>query len=319
MIHMKKPGLAIAAVLGALLFAAPLGFAQGENQGQGQVIVTVLPKHDGGAVANLSPQDAKLKVNGKELSVTNLVPLTGDRDSLELVVLLDSGARSSLGTQFGDIERFIKSLPPNARVTIGYMQNGAAALTGPLTEDHAAALRGLHLPGGTAGSDASPYFCLSDLAKRWPSEDPKARREVLMVTDGVDRYNLRYDPEDPYLQAAISDSVRARLVVYTIYWRNQGRIENTRYENNAGQNLMLGLTEATGGKSFWEGLGNPVSFEPFLDELGRRLRNQYELSFMSPLKGKSEVESMKLKFSVPGSEVNAPERVFVGRAAAVQN
>ena len=315
---MKKIGFAVAVVFGTMVFV-PGGFAQGEYQGQGQVVVTVLPKHDGAAAGNVSPQDAKLKVNGKESSVTKLVPLTGDRDGLELVVLIDGASRASLGSQMDDIAHFIKSLPPNARATIAYMQNGRAVLAGPLSDDHAQVLKGLHIPSGSAGSNGSPYFCLSDLAKKWPSEDARARREVLMVSDGVDQYNLRFDPSDQYVQAAIADSVRARLVVYSIYWRGHGRIDNTQYENNAGQSLLLTVTDATGGKSFWEGTGNPVSFEPFLDELTRRLRNQYELSFVSPLKGKPGVEDMKLKFSVPGSEVDAPLQVFVGRAGAEQN
>ena len=50
-----------------------------------------------------------------------------------------------------------------------------------------------------------------------------------MVTDGVDNYNRRYDPEDPYVQAAINDSVRARLIVYSIYWTNAGRFDRRMY------------------------------------------------------------------------------------------
>ena len=53
-----------------------------------------------------------------------------------------------------------------------------------------------------------------------------------MVTDGVDNYERRYDPDDPYVQAAINDAVRARLVVYSIYWMNQGRADQTAYANN---------------------------------------------------------------------------------------
>ena len=117
-------------------------------------------------------------------------------------------------------------------------------------------------------------------------------------------------------RAAISDSAKAGLIVYSIYWRNQGRIDNTRYENNAGQNLLVELTEATGGKSFWEGTGNPVSFQPYLEELTRRFQNQYELSFVVPFNGKPQVETMKLKFSSPGNEVNSPQQVFIGHATA---
>ena len=48
-----------------------------------------------------------------------------------------------------------------------------------------------------------------------------------------------YDPEDPYVATAINDSVRAGLVVYSIYWKDMGRANNSWYENNAGQNLFL--------------------------------------------------------------------------------
>jgi hypothetical protein len=237
---------------------------------------------------------------------------------VELVILIDGSARSSLGRQLNDIEQFVNSLPPNIRATIGYMQNGNTELTGPLTADHAAVLKGLHIPGGAPGSNASPYFCISDLAKRWPSQNRSARREVIMVTDGVDEYNRRYDPDDPYLQAAITDSVKAHMVLYAIYWRDSGRFDQTGYANNTGQNLMIQATDATGGKSFWQGTGNPVSFQPYLEELTRRFNNQYELSFVTPTKGKPEIETFKLKFKVPGAQVDAPQQVLVAGPTVAQ-
>jgi hypothetical protein len=298
---------------GAVLTAGA-ALAQGENQGQGQAVVTVLPAHGNETPANLSQQDLTIKVNGKESSITNWIPLRGANDKLEMVVLIDGAARTSMATQMGDISSFVKGLPANAKVAIAYMENGQAAMTGPLTTDHAQALRGLHIPGGPAGASASPYFCLSDMARRWPSNDRGARREVVMITDGVDNYDRRYDPEDPYMEAAVADSVRAGLVVYSIYWQNRGRLDGTAYETNAGQNLLLQVTQATGGNSYWEGYGNPVSFEPYFKDLDRRLQNQYELSFTSPLKGKPEVENLKLKVSGIAGKVDAPEQVLVDRA-----
>jgi hypothetical protein len=132
-----------------------------------------------------------------------------------------------------------------------------------------------------------------------------------MVTDGVDGYERQYDPEDPYVQTAVNDATRARLVVYAIYWMNQGRADQTMYANNAGQNLLAQVTQATGGKSFWQGMGNPISFQPYFEELTRRLRNQYELGFNAPLNGKPEVEEMKLKLHAPGTEIDAPEKVLM--------
>lgn len=296
-----------------LLFAGQ-GFAQ-EKQGQGQAIVTILPKHDGQAAGTVSAQDVKLKVNGKEAAVGKFVALTGSQNPVELVVLIDGSARTSLARQLDDIAHFLKALPPNTKAAVAYMQNGAAAFAGPLSEDHALVVKELHIPGGGVGSNASPYFCLSDLAKRWPSQDRAARREVVMITDGVDEYNRRYDPDDPYVQAAMTDATKAGLVVYSIYWRDQGRASGTEYENNAGQNLLQEVTAATGGKSFWQGQGNPVSFEPYLTELGKRLENQYELSFSIPYNGKAQVETMKLNFKSPGMDVSSPQQVFVGGVA----
>ncbi len=282
-------------------------------------MVTILPKNEGDAAARVSAQEAKLKVGGKKASVTDLVPLRGSRDGLELVILIDSSVRNSLGNQLQDIAQFIKTLPPNVRVGVAYMRFGRAEMASPLSSDHAQAIGGLHLPGGTPGSNGSPYFSLSDLAKNWPQADNATRREVLMVTDGVDDYNRRYDPEDPYVQAAMKDSIRAGLVVYSIYWTGRGRADATAYANNTGQNLLVQVTEATGGKNFWQGSGNPVSIGPYLDELSRRLRNQYELTFSTRFNGKSTVEDMKLKLSVPGAELAAPQQVFVVQSGATQN
>jgi hypothetical protein len=309
---MKNAVFALSLAAGVLMAAAP-GYAADESvDGHGQAVITVLPAHDKEATpASLSQQDLSIKVNGEDSTITNLMPLRGENDRLELVVLIDGAARTSLATQIPDIAKFVNTMPANAKVAVAYMQNGAAALTSPLTTDHAQAARGLHIPGGIPGSSASPYFCLSSLAQHWPSNDRAARRVVVMITDGVDYYNPRYDPEDPYMQAAITDSVRNGLVVYSIYWQNQGRFDRSDYAANAGQNLLLSVTQATGGNSYWQGYGNPVSFQPYFKDLDRRLENQYEVSFTAPVKGKSQVESMKLKASGLSGKIDAPQQVYV--------
>jgi len=295
---------------GALLAAWPAFAAPDGQSAQGHAVVTVLPA-DHAATANVSQQELSVKVNGKDSSVTGWKPLAGPDAPVQMVILIDGAARSSLGTQMQEIERFIQELPANTSVTIAYMENGRAVLTGPLSTDRAATLRGLRIPGGVSGASASPYFCLSDLAQHWPSSDHQTRREVVMITDGVDYYQLRYDPNDPYVQAAITDSVRAQLIVYSIYWRNVGRLDRSGYETDAGQNLLTQVTQATGGANYWEGYGDPVSFRPFFEDIERRLNNQYELSFMAPAATKPQVETLRLKFSGSGAKVEAPQQVLV--------
>jgi hypothetical protein len=315
---MKNSAIAVCLALTSL-FAAP-AFSQGDTlQGQGKAVVTVLPKTDGAAPASVTGQDMSLKVDGKVAKITSWKPFQSPENNLELVLLIDNSAFSSLGTQLEPIRSFVGGLPPNIKAGIAYMQNGRALFAGPLSTDRGQVLRALHLPGGSAGSSASPYFCLSDLAKHWPSQDQTARREVVMVSDGVDPYAMRYDPDNPYLQAAISDSVRARLIVYSLYWESRGSGSNRRYGNMAGQSYLNEVTQATGGKSFWMGMGNPVSFDPYFNELSRRFRNQYELGFTVGLTGKPQIEEMKLKFSAPDAEVNSPQKVIVYPAAIARN
>ena len=132
-----------------------------------------------------------------------------------------------------------------------------------------------------------------------------------MVTDGVDNYQRQFDPDDPYVQAAISDSVRAGLVVYSIYLADQGRFGAGAFGSFSGQSTLSYVTDATGGRNFWMGTGDPVSFRPYFDELNRRFRNQYELGFVGSGGAKSAVETLKVKLSVPGSKVAAPSQVLV--------
>ena len=112
----------------------------------------------------------------------------------------------------------------------------------------------------------------------------------------------------------VTDSVRAGLVVYSIYWQNRGRFDRTMYGTDAGQNLLNIVTQATGGNSYWQGYGNPVSFQPYFKDLERRLENQYEVAFTTPLKGKPDVASMKLKVNGVSGKVDAPQQVFVARS-----
>ncbi len=315
---MKRIGLAIAFIAGSALMTSPAFAQKNDQQGQGRAVITILPSQPNGSVSERPPQP-KLKVNGKESTVTGFTALQESNSPVELVLLIDGGARTSLGTQFNEVESFVKEMPPNTRMAIAYMDSGRAAFSSQLSSNAADVLKGLHLTAGFPGSNASPYFCLSDLAKNWPSHDRTARRAVLMITDGVDNYERRFDPDDPYVDAAINDSVRAGMIVYSIYWRDMGRLNSGGYETNAGQNLLQLVTQATGGNSYWQGIGNPVTLQPYFQDLRRRLNHQYELSFTAPSNGKPEIASMKVDLKVPSAKVDAPQRVLVTGAASARS
>jgi VWFA-related protein len=263
-------------------------------------------------ITNVSQQSITLQENRKPQQVTGWVPLRGPRAGLQLVVLLDDASRANLGLQLNDLKSFLTALPANAQVAVGYMRNGAPNLVQNFTTDHAQATQALRLPVGSAGINGSPYFCLSALAKQWPGGSSDVRREVIMVTDGVDRYSGErgFDPENPYVQAAIRDAQKAEMIVYSIYYRGAGRSDRGFAATNTGQNYLTQLSAATGGKVYTEGFGNPVSFAPFLSDIQHKLQNQYELSFVSS--SKSGLQPIRVKTSQPNTSLLYPAQVPIG-------
>ena len=271
-------------------------------------VITAVPKH-GEAVAKVPESAIEVKVDGRKVE-----PLSWQaygNGPVQMVLLLDNSARTSFGRNLGDLRNFIQKLPPNVAVAVAYMQNGRSVFDAPFSSNHEEAAKSLHLPGGSPGSNGSPYFCLEDLAKHWPEPRGDSRREVLMITDGVDRYSLRFDPNNPYIRAAIHSSQRAGLVVSSIFYKNQGGLSGSFYANSSGQNYLLQVADATGGQSFYQGTINPVSLTPFLSEFERGLENQYELSV--PVKPEKHVEytSLKVKTQVGSVKLRVPNQIAV--------
>jgi hypothetical protein len=311
---MAKKQIVVGSILAALLAGVLPAVAQGKPAGaQVQTVVTVMPKGEKNGEGPVVDQSAiQVKADNKPAQVTDWIPLRGDRAGLQLMVLVDESARSNLALQISSIQKFFAALPPTTQVGVAYMQNGRAVVAQAPTSDHGLAAKALRITNGFPGQNGSPYFCVQDLVKRWPAANNGSRREVLMISDGVDEYYGRNDPEDPYLQASISDAQKAGVLVYSIYFRDAGRWSRSGYETFAGQNKLLILSQATGAKSYYQGFGSPVSLDPFLDDLRTTLNNQYELGFTAEARNKSSLQQLKVKATVPHTSVQAPERVLVG-------
>ncbi len=234
----------------------------------------------------------------------------GISPNMQLFVFLDDSTRSaSLGTHLPELKVFLKSLPSTTQVAIGYMRNGAFALAQPFTWDHDKAATSLRLPESLPGANGSPYFALSDLARHWPSTQPSGRRAVLMLTDGVDRYFNSADMDDPYVDAAVRDALKAHVMVYSIYLRGAGRYGHGDWVTNFAQSRLIQVSEETGGNAYFETFSDPVTIAPFLNDLQERFDNQYQMTFRAqPQKG---VQPVKLRPESPALKVQGPTRIYI--------
>jgi hypothetical protein len=273
------------------------------------LIVTVEPHH-GGDVPVINQNEVMVYEGHDRDTVTGWVPAQGDQAALELFVLLDDAASESIGSRLDDIRQFINAQPASTKVGVAYMQNGIGRVEQNLTSDHAQAAKALRLPLGSPGINASPYISLSDLVKKWPAST--ARREVLMISDGIDRYYESNDLQDPYLASAIDDADRAGIIISAIYNPGAGHFGHSYWQTYWGQIYLSEIADKTGGEAYYIGFnGAPVSFTPYLDELGQRLTHQYLLTFLAKPPKKAGWQQVRLGTEVPNVDLISAGRVYV--------
>lgn len=279
-----------------------------------QMVVSVEPKH-GNEIPTITQQDVIVNQGHDRRPVTGWVPATGNGAGLELAILIDDSAGFSFGSQMQDVRAFISQQAPSTLIAVGYMQNGTVSLAQNFTQDHAAAAKSLRLPQGYIGAEASPYFSLQDFIKRWPVNPATPRREVLLITDGIDTFYGGGYP-DPYVDAAIQDAGCAGIVVFSIYTPGAGHFAHTYWRIYWGQNYLAQLSEETGGESYYFLGGQaPVAFQPYLNQMSGRLAHQYLLTFLAKPGKKGERESVKVSSEIRSVDIVAADKVCIPATA----
>jgi len=183
------------------------------------------------------------------------------------------------------------------------MQNARVLVAQDFTTDHGAAAKALRLPLGSPGAFGNPYRSVIDLMKRWP-EHPN-RREVIMITDGIDRSHAgpRHDLSiNPDVDLASTVAQRTGTIIYTIYSPGAGRLSRNFWEATNGQNGISKLSDETGGESYFLGRQPAVSFEPYLTQITKNLENQYLLVFDVTTRKKAGLQPVALTTEVAGVE-----------------
>lgn len=273
------------------------------------LVVTVEPRH-GSEVPVITQNEVMVYQGHDRDKVTEWTPAQGDHAALEMFILMDDSSAESIGSRLDDIRQFINAQPASTKIGVAYMQNGTARVEQNLTDDHAQAAKALRLPLGNAGVNASPYISLGDLVKKWPATT--ARRSVLIISDGIDRYYETADLQDPYLDAAIDDADRAGITVSAIYNPGAGHFAHSYWQAYWGQIYLSELADKTGGEAYYIGFnGSPVSFTPYLEDLGRRLTHQYLLTFLAKPPKKAGWVSVRLGSEVPNVDLISAGRVYI--------
>lgn len=295
------------------LFSVAGGVFALQNSGVPGVPVAVTITAEPGrkkTLPTLSKDDIVVLQGKDKRPVLELTPLGQQNQSMQLLLLISDSARSSFDTEIGTLKQFVTSLPASTEIGIGYMRSGTNQMVSNFTRDHAAAANSIRLASGPGGADVSPYDSLSDAIKNWPKTSAE-RREVIMISSGVEGLGGGFTSDNPYVDRAISDAQRAGVVVYTIYTPGLGHDGHGSWRSTWGQNFLSQLADETGGDSYMIGFGAPVSFQPFLQEIAEHFKHQYRLSFEAKPEKKAGLQAIRIQAAEKNVSIAGPDKVFV--------
>jgi hypothetical protein len=150
------------------------------------VVITDMADNDNSALPPLLKDDVKVKQGKNMYTVTQLIPARDQTAGLQLMIMIDETLNiQTVGNNLTDLKEFVKAQPPTAAIGIAYMSNAGINVVQQFTTDHEAAANSIRLPRGSRSTMDSPYLSLIALVKAWKKQN--IRREVLMISDGIDR------------------------------------------------------------------------------------------------------------------------------------
>jgi hypothetical protein len=305
----------LSTIAGMLLAIVPAHAKGGPAEAAVPVTMTVTATvAEGKRMPEINREDVVVKRGKERLRVTDWAAAQGDRAGMDLFILVDDASDSRLGSQLDDLQQFINRQPATTAIGIGYIRNGGVQIAQQFTTVHAQAAQALRLPLGNAGAYSSPYLSVIDLMNRWPASEN--RREIVMITDGIDRarrhtYSRHGLSTNPDVETASAVAQRTGTIIHTIYTPGAGRWHRNYFTATSGQTDMARLSDRTGGEAFYLGLQSPVSFAPYLGELQRVFDNQYLLSFAATPGKKGGLQNVMLSTEVPGVHLAAHNAVWV--------
>lgn len=235
-------------------------------------------------------------------------------EKLYLAVLIDDSLDSAVALQWNGLKEFFAAQSPATYIAVAYARNTGAIVVQDFTNDHALAAKALRIPVGANSAFSSPYLALEDLMKRWPSSG--ARRSVLLISSGIDYFRGRgFGPFSPDLDATVERAQKQNINVWSLYAPGSGRRSRSVFRANNAQSNLSRLSEETGGKAYFLGTSDPVSFQPYLEEIHNHLRNQYLLAFAGNGGRKGKFVRARLSTEMSGVEFLLPSQVFLPPAS----
>jgi VWFA-related protein len=304
--------LLILAVISQTAFGQPPtptninGGAPSRGPGRPVTIPLTIRVNPDESIPELQNIDLTVSEDGEPQTILSIRGI-GTNSPITLAVLIQDDVVSTVSNEIKPLAEFIRKLPKGSRVMVGYLRTGSLQVKQKFTSDLEKAAKSLRPPTGFANSGPyNPYVEVIEALRRFEAQ-PLGRRAILLVSDGLD-ISRGADSSSPTqsvdLQRAVNESQRRSVAVYGFYAPTGLTANNTLLAGNA-QSSLLRLANETGGIAFFQGLGAPVSFDPFFRELDIALQKQAALTFLSTHLDKG-FHKIEVKSATPGVRIAYP-------------
>jgi VWFA-related protein len=207
----------------------------------------------------------------------------GDELPLVVAVLIQDDLVLRVNNELNGIRDFIKQLPEGSIVMTGYLTDGVLSVKQTFTTDRERAAKSLRII--RSNEMAGPFRLYEQVigALELFDGEPKGRRMVLFVSDGLDT-SLGWQYMSPFisfdLYRAISQAQKRSVSVYSFYAPSVSWTSFSRRAANAGQSSLYRIAEETGGEAFFSGM-DFVTFDPYFRELNEMLGQQWVITYQS--------------------------------------
>ena len=197
---------------------------------------------------------------------------------VNLAILVQDDLVSHVSNELGVTRDFIRSLPEGSQVMVGYIRSGSLQVRQPFTGDLENAARSLRTIVSSAA--ASPYNPYVEVLEALRSFDSKSKNSnvLLLISDGLD-VSRGFDASSVLnsidLERAIAESKRRDVSIYSFYAPSVGLTRRNFLAASWGQSSLNRISDETGGKAFFQGTADFVTFDSYFDRLTRAL-NQRE-------------------------------------------
>jgi len=289
-----------------LLVSTANTFAQNQSAGSSTTTFTVTAVGKKQEAPPISKDDVQL-FQGKE---RKQIADWKKGEDLYLAILIDDSIDTTAGSQWDYLKQFISSQPQTTWIALGYIRDNTVQMVSGFTQNHDQVAKSIRLPIGGSALGSSPYLATIDFLKAWPQTGP--RRSILMITSGIDYFRGGgFGPIYPDVDPLIDRAEKQNTNIWFIYYPSAGHRGRSYWRVNTGQINMDKVAQETGAESFYLAFGQPVSIQPYLQELSEHLNNQYLLTFSGSGGAKGKFQNMKVKTELPDVEFITPQSVFL--------